>query len=55
MFPILAFGVSPVDLALLVFLLPSLKITWVLVVLFTHFVGALICSFVGRKQGALPG
>jgi hypothetical protein len=32
---------------------PSVKIVWVLVVIFTHFIGALIYYFVGRKQGTL--
>ncbi len=32
---------------------PNNKIIWVLVVLFTHFIGALIYYFVGRKQGTL--
>jgi hypothetical protein len=32
---------------------PSFKIVWVLVVVFTHFIGALIYYFVGRKQGTL--
>ncbi|MGI4789955.1 MAG: PLD nuclease N-terminal domain-containing protein [Janthinobacterium lividum] len=32
---------------------PSLKIVWVLVVIFTHFLGALIYYVIGRKQGTL--
>jgi phospholipase D-like protein len=28
------------------------KIAWVLVILFTHFIGALIYFFVGRPRGA---
>ena len=32
---------------------PATKIVWVLVVIFTHFVGALVYYFVGRKQGTL--
>ncbi len=32
---------------------PSTKIIWVLVVIFTHFIGALVYCFVGRKQGTL--
>ncbi len=32
---------------------PNNKIIWALVVIFTHFIGALIYYFVGRKQGTL--
>ena len=32
---------------------PSIKIVWVLVVIFTHFVGALIYYFAGRRQGTI--
>jgi len=32
---------------------PNTKIIWVLVVIFTHFIGALVYYFVGRKQGTL--
>ena len=32
---------------------PAIKIVWVLVVIFTHFIGALIYYFVGRRQGTL--
>ena len=32
---------------------PTVKIVWVLVVIFTHFVGALVYYFVGRRQGTL--
>ena len=32
---------------------PNNKIIWVLVILFTHLIGALVYYFVGRKQGTL--
>lgn len=32
---------------------PTVKLIWVLVVIFTHFVGALVYYIVGRKQGTL--
>ena len=34
---------------------PSLKIIWILVIIFTHWLGALIYFLVGRPQGRLPG
>jgi hypothetical protein len=33
---------------------PLLKIVWVLIVIFFHFLGALIYYFVGKNQGRLP-
>lgn len=33
---------------------PTVKLIWVLVVIFTHFVGALVYYIVGRKQGIVP-
>lgn len=33
---------------------PTTKLIWVLVVIFTHFVGALVYYVVGRKQGVAP-
>lgn len=44
-----------VDVARRQFAEPNLKIVWVLVLVFTHLVGALIYSLVGRKQGRIPG
>lgn len=31
------------------------KIIWVLVIIFTHFIGALIYYFAGKPMGRLPG
>ncbi len=33
----------------------SVKVLWLVVILFTHFVGALVYYFVGKKQGVIPG
>jgi hypothetical protein len=32
----------------------AVKIVWLVVIFFTHFVGALAYYFVGKKQGVLP-
>ena len=34
---------------------PNTKLVWVVVILFTHALGALIYYFVGKEQGRLPG
>ena len=34
---------------------PTLKIVWLLVVIFLHGLGALVYYFVGKPQGRLPG
>ena len=34
---------------------PNTKILWVLVILFTHTIGAIIYYFAGKPQGTLPG
>ena len=34
---------------------PNTKIIWILVLLFSHGVGALVYYFAGRSQGWLPG
>lgn len=33
---------------------PSEKIVWVLVIIFTHFVGALLYWIMGKSHGTLP-
>lgn len=33
---------------------PNLKVVWLLVIFFAHFLGAVIYYFVGKKQGVLP-
>lgn len=32
----------------------SIKVIWLAVILFTHFIGAAIYYFVGKKQGTIP-
>lgn len=32
----------------------TVKVVWLLVIFFTHFIGAAIYYFVGKKQGVLP-
>ncbi len=32
----------------------TIKLVWLLVIFFTHFIGATIYYFVGKKQGILP-
>jgi hypothetical protein len=34
---------------------PTMKIVWVLIILFGHFLGALLYFVIGRSQGSLPG
>jgi len=34
---------------------PLLKIAWLLIIVFTHLIGALIYFFIGKQQGILPG
>jgi hypothetical protein len=34
---------------------PNTKILWLLVILFTHTLGAIIYYFAGKSQGTLPG
>ena len=34
---------------------PNTKILWLLVILFTHTLGAIIYYFAGKPQGTLPG
>ena len=34
---------------------PNTKILWILVILFTQTIGAIIYYFVGKPQGTLPG
>lgn len=33
----------------------TVKLVWVLVILFGHFVGSIVYYFVGRQQGHIPG
>ena len=47
--------VEIVDVARRSFYEPNNKIIWILVVIFLHFIGALVYYFVGKKQGTLPG
>ncbi len=47
--------VELVDAARRQFPEPNLKIVWLLVIFFTHALGALIYYFVGKQQGVLPG
>ncbi len=44
-----------VDVARREFPDPNTKIIWILVVVLSHGIGALIYFFVGRSQGWLPG
>ncbi len=32
----------------------TVKIVWLLVIFFTHFIGAVVYYFVGKKQGIIP-
>lgn len=32
----------------------TVKIVWLLVIFFTHFLGAALYYFIGKKQGVLP-
>lgn len=34
---------------------PNLKIVWIVVLIFSHGIGALVYFFVGKQQGWLPG
>ena len=33
----------------------TVKVVWLLVIFFTHFVGAALYYLIGKKQGVLPG
>jgi hypothetical protein len=33
---------------------PNLKIVWLLIIIFFHFVGALVYYFAGKPQGTIP-
>ena len=46
--------VELVDAARREFSEPNLKVVWLLVIFFAHFLGAVIYYFVGKKQGVLP-
>lgn len=52
--PALFWVVMLVDVVQRRFADPTTKLIWVLVVIFTHFVGALVYYVVGRKQGVAP-
>ena len=52
--PTLFWVVMLVDVVRRRFADPTIKLIWVLVVIFTHFVGALVYYVVGRKQGVAP-
>lgn len=52
--PTLFWVVMLVDVVRRRFADPTTKLIWVLVVIFTHFVGALVYYVVGRKQGVAP-
>ncbi len=43
-----------VDAARRQFFDQTVKVVWLLVIFFTHFVGAALYYFVGKKQGSLP-
>jgi hypothetical protein len=47
--------VELIDVARRQFYDPNMKIVWVVVLIFTHFIGSLIYYFVGKGQGYLPG
>ncbi len=47
--------VELIDAARRQFSEPNLKIVWLLVIFFTHALGALIYYFAGKEQGVLPG
>ncbi len=32
----------------------TIKVVWLVVIFFTHFIGAAIYYFVGKKQGVIP-
>ena len=34
---------------------PNNKVVWLLVIIFLHFIGALLYLFIGKQQGTLPG
>jgi hypothetical protein len=34
---------------------PNNKVIWLLVIIFLHFLGALLYYFIGKSQGTLPG
>jgi glucan phosphoethanolaminetransferase (alkaline phosphatase superfamily) len=44
-----------VDCLLRQFRDPTTKLIWALVIIFVHFIGALIYFFVGRPTGTIPG
>ncbi len=46
--------VELIDAARRQFSEPNMKVVWMLVILFTHILGALIYYFVGKQQGILP-
>ena len=47
--------VEVVDAARRVFPDQNTKLVWILVIVFTHGIGALLYYFVGKSQGVLPG
>ncbi len=47
--------VEIVDVARREFPDPNMKIVWLLVIVFSHVVGALVYYFVGKPSGRLPG
>ena len=47
--------VEIVDIARRQFKDPIMKIVWLVIVIFTHFIGALIYFFIGKRDGVLPG
>lgn len=47
--------VEIVDVARREFRDPTMKVVWVLIIILTHFIGALIYFFIGKRDGVLPG
>ena len=44
-----------IDVARREFPLPVMKVVWLLILIFSHGIGALLYWLIGRKQGYLPG
>jgi hypothetical protein len=47
--------VELIDIARRQFNDPVMKIVWLVVVFFTHFIGALVYFFIGKRDGVIPG
>lgn len=47
--------VEIIDIARRQFRDPIMKFVWLLIVLLTHLIGALVYFFIGKKDGVIPG